>query len=202
MKIGLYGGSFDPIHSGHIRPVLEAREECGLDRVIYLPTAVPPHKPGRQFASAHARFAMVELALLAEPGLFVSAFELTRDRPAYTIDSVEHFRERFPEAAPHLLIGGDSFAALTTWRRWRDLVEAARLVVLVRPGWEIERTKSELPPELAELVRSDRVIFVGNRPVEVSSTELRQGFARGELPPPGSMPPLVVDYVRKYSLYR
>ena len=101
MKIGLFGGSFDPIHRGHVEPVREARRRLGLERVIYLPTATPPHKPRRALAPALARFAMVELALLGEEGLYVSAHELTPERPAYTVETLEHFRRQMPEAELH-----------------------------------------------------------------------------------------------------
>ena len=134
MKLGLFGGSFDPIHAGHVRPVQDARRALGLERVIYLPTADPPHKPDQVFAPAHARYAMVEMAILGEEGLYASPRELTPGRPAYAIDSIEAFAAEYPGAAIHLLIGSDSFGELPTWRRWRDLIAAARLVVLVRPG--------------------------------------------------------------------
>ena len=112
MKVGLFGGSFDPIHRGHLDPVRAAMRDLGLDRVIYLHTARPPHKPGRALAPALARYAMVELALLGEEGLYASAHELTLDRPAYTIETLEHFRRQMPAAELYLLIGGDSFADL------------------------------------------------------------------------------------------
>lgn len=202
MKIGLYGGTFDPIHCGHILPVLEARERLGLGRVVYLPTAQPPHKPGRQFAAPHRRYLMVELALLDQEGLYVSPHELTLDRPAYTVDSVEYFHRKYPDDELVLLIGGDSFAKLTEWRRWADIVAIARPAVLMRPGWELERIRATLPGELESLVADGGVDFVANQPVEVSSTELRRILGRGEEPPPGVVPPLVVEYARKYSLYR
>jgi nicotinate-nucleotide adenylyltransferase len=199
MRLGLFGGSFDPIHCGHIEPVQAARRALGLDRVIYLPTAVPPHKPGRVLAPAHARYAMVEMALLDEEGLYASTFELTLGRPAYTIETLEHFRRTLPEAELHLLIGGDSYADLDLWVRWREIVDAARLVVLTRPGWSLE--KPSLSPELAALARSGRVNFLGQPPVDVSSTQLREMFARGEIPPPETVPGSVVRYVQKYGLY-
>ena len=202
MKLGLFGGSFDPIHRGHLQPVQAARRRLGLERVIYLPTADPPHKPGRQVAPAYARYAMVELALLGEEGLYASALELTPGRPAYTIDSVETFRRESPAAAIHLLIGSDSFAELPTWRRWRELITAARLVVLVRPGWTLAAIRDELAPELVRLADDGGVDFIAERPVGVSSTELRRRLARGEAPPADALPPLVLDYVRKYALYR
>lgn len=200
MKIGLFGGSFDPIHRGHIEPVQAARKALGLDRVVYLPTAVPPHKPMRVLAPAHARYAMVEMALLEEEGLYASTFELTLDRPAYTIETLEHFRATMPGADLHLLIGGDSYADLDHWVRWREIVEAARIVVLTRPGWTLE--EASLSPDLADLARSSRVTFLGQPPVDVSSTRLREIFSRGGAPPPGTMPDPVVRYVHKYDLYR
>lgn len=201
MKLGLFGGSFDPVHAGHVRPVLEARDRLGLDRVIYLPTACPPHKAENDFAPAHARFSMVELALIDEPDLWVSALELTPGRTAYTIDTLEHFHREHPDAELHLLIGGDSFAALESWERWQDIVELARLVVLVRPGWEIESTRRQLTRELKALAENERVHFLANPAVEVSSTELRQRVRAGEDIPADVMSPLVLQYVRKYSLY-
>lgn len=200
MKLGLFGGSFDPIHRGHIEPVQAARKALGLDRVIYLPTAVPPHKPGRVLAPAHARYAMVEMALLEEEGLYASTFELTLERPAYTIETLEHFRETMPGVDLHLLIGGDSYADLDHWVRWREIADAARLVVLTRPGWILE--EAFLSPDLADLAKSGRVVFLGQPPVDVSSTRLREMFSRGEQPPAGSVPESVVRYVHKYDLYR
>jgi nicotinate (nicotinamide) nucleotide adenylyltransferase len=273
MKIGLFGGSFDPIHRGHIEPVKEARRLLGLEWVIYLPTAVPPHKPGRRLAPPLARYAMVELALLHEPALEVCAYELTLDRPAYTAETLEHFQRQLPAAELHLLIGGDSFFELPHWVRWRDVVGTARLVVLSRPGWDLAALRREAreprqapaaasvtapgaastadqgaasaaasragsaaasgsalaaapaagppaasPPapaaeprsepaesdrqELAALLASGRVLALDQAPSGVSSTRLREILARGERPPAGWMPDLVVDFVHKYRLYR
>lgn len=200
MKIGLFGGSFDPIHSGHLETVRAAREALDLERVLYLPTAQPPHKPGRRLAPALARYAMVELALLAEEGLYASSFELTFGRPAYTIDSLEHFRRTEPEAELYLLIGGDSFLELEAWWRWREIAEAARLVVLARPGSELPREK--ISPALSELLDSGRARVLSERTVDLSSTQLREMLGRGEEPPIAALHPLVLDYIHKYRLYR
>jgi nicotinate-nucleotide adenylyltransferase len=200
MKIGLFGGSFDPIHQGHIEPVREARRALGLDRVIYLPTAKPPHKPGRSLAPPLARFVMVELALLREEGLEVSPHELTLERPAYTIETLEHFRRELPEAELFLLVGSDSFADLPHWVRWREIPQVARLVVLPRPGWELATVPLDL--EVAALASTDRVLFLRQRPVDASSTRLRELLAAGLPLPAGVVPDLVVRYVQKYDLYR
>lgn len=201
MKIGLYGGSFDPVHCGHIEPILVAKRQLGLDRVIYLPTAEPPHKPDRSMAPAHARFAMVELALLDQPDLFVSAFELTPGRPAFSVDSAEQFAAEYPGAKLFLILGGDSYRQLDTWHRWRDLVEICAPAILVRPGWELERVVNGLHPELAALMTDGGATFVENPAVDVSSTHVRDLFSRRDPVPPEMMPPLVVEYVEKYQLY-
>ena len=202
MKLGLFGGSFDPIHFGHIRPVQEARNKLELDRVVFLPTAIPPHKPGRQFAPPHARYAMVELALLDERDFSVSPLELTPERPAYSVDSLHHFQRRYPDAELYLILGGDGFAELHTWRRWREIVRVAEIAVLTRPNWRWEEVREEVPAEIAQLAKSDRVHFVVNEPVAVSATELRERLAAGEEPPAGALPGLVLKYIRKYSLYQ
>ena len=202
MKLGLFGGSFDPIHFGHIRPVQEARNKLELDRVVFLPTAIPPHKPGRQFAPPHARYAMVELALLDERDFSVSPLELTPERPAYSVDSLHHFQRRYPDAELYLILGGDGFAELHTWRRWREIVRMAEIAVLTRPNWRWEEVREEVPVEIAQLAKTDRVHFVVNEPVAVSATELRERLAAGEEPPAAALPGLVLKYIRKYSLYQ
>jgi nicotinate-nucleotide adenylyltransferase len=204
VKVGLFGGSFDPIHRGHVEPVRAARRVLGLDRVLYLPTARPPHKPHRQVAPAFARFAMVELALLREEGLEASPHELTLGRPSYTVETVEHFRGALPGAELFLLLGADSFLDLPLWRRWRRLPELARLVVLARPGWDLAaaaRAPAETA-ELAALAAGGRVTVLDAAPVDLSSSRIRAALAAGEEPPAGALAPLVLEYVRKYQLYR
>ncbi len=202
MKIGLFGGSFDPIHQGHIAPVLEAKLRLGLDRVVYLPTAAPPHKRDRCFAPALARFAMVELALLDHAELVVSAHEMTPDRPAFTVETLAHFRATEPGSELFLIIGADSFLELSSWVRWREIVEVARLAVLTRPGFDLASTRSALAPELAAAVDAGSVHFVENAPLAVSSTEVRRRLAAGEAIPDGWLAPRVVRYLAKYRLYR
>ena len=134
MRLGLYGGSFDPIHRGHIDPVLAAVSQLSLDRVLYLPTGSPPHKPGRVFAPAWQRYVMAELALLDRHCLRVSSLEVSEDAPAYTIDSISHFQGRHPDAELILLLGADSFLEIETFHRWRDIVDRVLLAVLPRSG--------------------------------------------------------------------
>ncbi len=202
MKIGLFGGSFDPIHWGHIRPVLEAVDQVGLERVLYLPTGRPPHKPDRRLAPALARYAMTELALLEHDRLWVSSHELSEAAPTYTVDTVRHFAATYPGDELHLLIGADSFAELRTWVRFREILDLARLVVLARPGVEMNTAASSAMLAGEPGASVPRVRLVANTPVETSSTEVRRLLARGERPPPGWVPEPVIDFALKYRLYR
>jgi nicotinate-nucleotide adenylyltransferase len=217
VKVALFGGSFDPIHWGHVRPVQRARTSLGLDKVVYLPTAVPPHKRGpgeAPVAAAAARFAMVELALLAEEGLFASDHELRPGEPAFTVNTLERFREAAVESGIdldlHLVVGADSLAGLHTWRRWREIPDLARLIVLARPGTVLDPPEAagaaDLAPEIRELMDRGGIDLVEDELVDLSSTEIRERLA-SEDEPDGewmeeAMPPLVVDYLRKYRLYR
>lgn len=195
MKVGLFGGSFDPIHRGHIEPVRHAKNALGLDRVIYLPTARPPHKSER-FAPPHARYSMVEMALLGDNDLHASAFEL-RDETCYTVDTIRHFRRELPDAELVLLIGADSWASFTSWYEWRQILDGARLAVLVRPGW---RT-GDLGPPFDRAQAEGRLHFVANKPWPISSSEIRARLEQGEALTPGSVSQLVLDYIVKYGLY-
>jgi nicotinate-nucleotide adenylyltransferase len=202
MRLGLFGGCFDPIHCGHINPVRTAQEKLALDRVVFLPTAVPPHKPGRQFAPPHARFAMAELALLKEPGMVVSPLELTPDRPFYTVDSLRHFRDVEPEAELFLFFDDTATTEIYTWRDWTEIPKLATLAVLTRPDWHWTDLRDGLPQDLVDLGESERVQFIRNHPVPVSATEIRARLAKGQEISTDSVPGLVLEYIRKYSLYQ
>lgn len=206
MKLGLFGGSFDPVHRGHVATAHRARRELGLDRVLFLPTAKPPHKRERDFAPAFRRFVMVELALLEVEGLYASPRELTPGRVAYTVDTLEAIREEMPEAELSLLMGSDSLAQLHTWRRWREILGLVSLVILARPGWDVSQVRRELPAELVELLFTGpaggaRFTWV-ECSFELSSTEIRTVLRQGASPPEEAVDPLVLDYIHKYRLYR
>jgi len=198
VRLGLYGGSFDPVHLGHLLPVRHAMETLGLDRVLYLPTARPPHKRRRELAPALARFTMVELALLDEPRMWVSALEIEAAEVSYTVDTLRTFSREQPESELYLLLGSDSFLGLPTWRAWRELPGLAKLVVMARPGWRM----ADLPPELARLVDDGSVHMVPQSvQIDASSSEIRRRIARGEPGLDDLIPRLVLEYIRKYEFY-
>lgn len=202
MKIGLLGGSFDPIHAGHLALARAALADLALERVLLVPTGRPPHKPERRFAPAVTRYAMVELALLDDARLWASTLELDESRPSYTIETVERLRREAPEHDYVLLVGADSLAALDSWRRWRELVATTALGVLARPGFARHEVEATAGAELRAALAGARVAWCEAAQHPASGTEIRRRLAAGEPPPAGWLPPRVVSFVEKYRLYR
>ncbi|MEL7061790.1 MAG: nicotinate-nucleotide adenylyltransferase [Acidobacteriota bacterium] len=198
-RVGVFGGTFDPIHRGHVEPVRRAADRLRLDRVLYLPTARPPHK-SRRLAPAWARFAMAELALLDDSRLWVSPLEMETDAPSFTIDTVERLRRERPEAHLFYLVGADSLRSLPSWRRWQDLLAAIEFVVLERPEAPLEH--ETLAPEVQQALEAGRIHRVDNPPIALASTDIRRRLARGSAPPASALDPRVLNYVQKYDLYR
>lgn len=196
MRIGVCGGSFNPIHAGHVESAAEAATDLDLDQVLFVPTAVPPHKNAGDLADPWRRFAMVELALLDEDWGHASARELGR-QTSYSIDTLEALSSEHPDTEFVLLIGGDSLAQLTTWKRWRDLL-AWEIGVLRRPCAGCPEPGT-IPDEL-EAGDDARIRWVGNRLHPASASTIRAQLAAGERP--ADLNPRVLDYVLKYSLYR
>jgi nicotinate-nucleotide adenylyltransferase len=134
MKIGLFGGTFNPIHFGHLRAALEVQEGLGLDKVFLIPAAVPPHKAQVGVAAAADRLRMATLAVEGAPGLAVSDVETRREGPSYTVDTVRYFRSELPAGtAIFLVVGWDAFLEIDTWKSFRKLLGLAPVVVISRP---------------------------------------------------------------------
>lgn len=202
MRVGLLGGSFDPIHLGHVALARAARRQLALDRVLLLPTARPPHKPDHRFAPALARYAMVEMALLDEPELWASPLELDEARPVYTVETLERLRRAAPRDEHVLLLGADSLATLDSWRRWQEIVAGTELGVLARPGWEPPQVETRQAPELRAALATARCSWIESPPHPASGSEIRRRLRAGETLPAGWLDPRVLSFVAKYQLYR
>jgi nicotinate-nucleotide adenylyltransferase len=201
-RIGLYGGSFDPIHNGHLIIARAVAERLGLERVILLPSANPPHKPGERLAELAHRAQMVKLAIADEPLFEFSDYDLTRTGPSYTIDTVNHFRGLLgPQADLHWIIGADSLAELTTWHRAAELVDACRIVTAARTGWE-QIAWDELAAALDETQIAKLKTGVLDTPVvEISSTDIRRRIRQG-LSVRYLLAEKVLEYIERHGLYR
>lgn len=202
-RIGLFGGSFDPIHTGHLHVARAAREAFGLERVLFVPAARPPHKPDVRLAPGAARAEMVRLALRDEPDFEVWEIELERDGPSFTIDTVRALQQREGAggaARIFLLLGGDNLSGLADWREVDELLSRAEPIVVWRDEGELaalEELRARLAPALtARLERG----LLRLPPVPISASELRAAFARGEVPG-AALPAGVAEYVRAHGLY-
>ena len=133
--IGVFGGTFDPIHYGHLRTAFELLQTLDFDEVRFVPCGDPPHR-GVTFAPAALRLDMVRLATRDEPRFVVDDRELQREGPSYTVDTLASFREEFPDRSLCLITGMDAFVGLPTWHRWGEILDFAHIVVAHRPGWQ------------------------------------------------------------------
>ena len=187
--IGLFGGAFDPPHTGHVALAARAIAHFCLDRLIVLPTGVAPHK--RVQTDPETRLRLARAAFAELPGAEVSRWEVDRDGPSYTVETVRHW----PGSV--FLIGADQFADFLAWREPNEVLEHARLGVPTRPGYE----RTELEHIRSRLARPERVEFFELEPVPVSSSEIRARVARGEAIN-GLVPPRVADEIARSKLYR
>ena len=188
MKLGVLGGTFDPIHIGHLILAQEAYIELGLERVIFVPAANPPHKDPRTVSPAHHRFRMVELAVEGDPRFYVSDLELKRPGKSYTVDTLRYLKELWPGSELFLLIGADNLRELPTWKDYEELFLLSEVVVAHRPGAEPEG-------ELA-----DRVRFLPIPMVSISASWIRERVAEGK-PIRYLVPQEVERYIREHGLY-
>ncbi len=208
-SLAVFGGTFDPIHIGHLRSAIEVRELLACDELRLIPCHRPPHRD-EPLASSEQRLRMLELAIAGEPGLAVDAREIRRDRPSYTIDTLSELRaEVGAQCALHLIIGMDAFAELDTWRRWRELLDFANIVVMQRPVNVLLQSGP-----VAELLRAHRVSVseVQAAPcgaiaiaeltqLPISATAIR-ALIRAARSPRYLLPDAVWNFIRENHLYR
>ena len=212
-RIAVYGGSFDPFHLGHLIPTVRAQETFHFDAVYFVPAGNPPHKRGEPLTPVTHRFAMVAMATLPYERFFASDLEVQATGPTYTLDTVQHFRDRFPGDHLYFLMGSDSFSQLESWHRWRELVDLAHLVVLHRAHMWGDALKRRVPVWLWERVRvvqpfqevpdpSGRTVYLlDHEPFPISATSIRERQGRG-LPIRELVPREVFSYIEKYGFYR
>jgi nicotinate-nucleotide adenylyltransferase len=187
VKVGLLGGTFDPIHLGHLRAAETAREGLGLERVAFVPAGVPPHRGAPQ-ASAIDRYAMAALATACQPAFVVSDMELCREGPSYTVDTLRAWRRARPEDELVLLLGSDAYAEMSGWREVDALRALCEVAVLARPG------------EAREPGGTGALRLAGPA-LDVSSSEIRSRVAQGRSVR-YLVPEAVADYITKRGLYR
>ena len=199
MKTGIYGGTFNPIHNGHLHIVEEFRRGLGLDRVLLIPTRVPPHKAAPDLASAGERFAMCRLAAQGKPWLELSDIELERAGKSYTAETLEELSALYPQDQFYLLMGEDMFLTLGRWYRPETIFSLASVCTTPRSpdGLDALRQKA-----LEYTGQFQARCFLEHIPyLPISSTQVRQAVARGE-DVSGLVPQAVAAYMKERGLYR
>jgi len=209
--LGVFGGTFDPIHYGHLRLAETAREALGLTRVRLIPAGQPPHRATPGAAGAH-RLAMARLAAADNPAFEVDPAEVEAEQASYTILSLERLRAELGPGRPLvLLLGVDAFLGLPTWRRWTELFDFAHLAVANRPGYSLdgatmpaalaeEATRRQASSSILRAAPAGHLVRFAMTPLAISATDIRARCTAGQslrylLPPP------VVDYISRHQLY-
>jgi nicotinate-nucleotide adenylyltransferase len=190
IRVGILGGTFDPIHNGHLEAADAARRELTLDRIMLLPARTPPHRSSEPRASAFHRFAMAALAATTKPGMEVSDLELHRDGPSYTSITLQQLHaEGYKPSQLFFILGADAFAEIATWHDYPRLLDFSNFVVVSRPG---------IAP--SHVTSGPRMFFVAADTPDVSSTEIRRRVSAGESID-GLVPSIVADHIRRHRLY-
>ncbi|MCI7803611.1 MAG: nicotinate (nicotinamide) nucleotide adenylyltransferase [Oscillospiraceae bacterium] len=169
-KIGLFGGSFNPIHNGHMNLALSVKKSLGLDRIILIPSGTSPHKSSSEYAPAEDRLEMCRLACEGYDGFEVSDYEITKPGKSYTVYTVRHFRELFPEDELYLLVGSDMLLSFDTWFEYREILEKVTVAAVSRTGDDTD----ELLKMTKKLSDSGKCIVVNADAVTISSSEIRK----------------------------
>lgn len=200
MRVGVLGGTFDPIHIGHLVAAEEVRAQLGLDRVVFVPAGLPPHKLTDDVSSVDHRLAMVKLAIVSNPYFTVSRVDIDRFGPCYTVDTIELLRDEWGQAAGdvelYFILGSDSLADIVTWHKPERLIRLCRLAVMERPGYRVDMDELErLLPGI-----TSRVHFINSPQLDISSTDIQKRVRQG-LPIKYQVPEAVADYIYQHELY-
>ena len=189
LKLGIFGGSFDPVHLGHLLVAQAAIEELGLDRLFFIPAAQSPFKPENQPAPTPARLQLLRLALAGRTNCEIDEQEIRRGGVSYTIDTLRDYAKKYPGAELFYLIGADHAAKLDKWREPDELARLAEFVVIPRPGESV-----------VEFPKPFRGRILKGFPIEISSSQIRARVKSG-LPVDHLVPPFVADAIRAAGLY-
>ncbi|MBO1518497.1 nicotinate-nucleotide adenylyltransferase [Oceanisphaera pacifica] len=207
--IGLLGGTFDPIHNGHLRPAIELQERLNLAEVRLLPNYIPPHKATPDSAPKH-RLAMARLAAEQTPRLVIDDRELMRDRPSYTLETLIELRAELPDTPLCFLMGMDAFCGLNRWHRWQELLEYTHLIVSYRPGYQphfnstikaLYQAHGTTESSTLQQHLAGYIYLFNNAQLDISSTQIRSILHQGNNPQ-YLLPEAVANYIREQRLYQ
>jgi nicotinate-nucleotide adenylyltransferase/adenosine deaminase len=207
MRIGILGGTFDPIHFGHIRPALEAKQQLGLDKVWLMPNHIPPHKTATSVSTQH-RVEMTQLICDQYAEFELCDIEVKRETPSYLVTTLEQITQSHPNDEFYFIMGMDSLVNLTSWYKWQSLFNLCHLVVCQRQGWNLApdnaianeyQIRLSSPKAIAER-KSGLIIPIQVTPQAYSSTNIRQQLAQ-QILPTDALPNIITEYIKDKKLY-
>ena len=198
MRVGVFGGTFDPIHIGHLVSAEEARVELELERIVFVPARLPPHKLDHVLSPVEHRLAMVELAIASNPYFAVSRVDIDRSGPSYTVDTIELLRDKWgPGVEIYFIMGSDSLLDILTWHNPQRLIRLCRFAVVSRPGYQVDLDElDDLLPGVAS-----RVQMLNAPELAISSTDIQRRVREG-LSIKYQVPGAVEDYIYQHKLYQ
>ncbi len=211
-SVGLFGGTFDPVHFGHLRTALELKQTLKLDEIRLLPCNLPGHRL-EPLGSAEQRLHMVKLAIIDEPELQIDDREMTRQGVSYMVDTLDSLRTELGEdAALCLILGTDAFLSLNTWHEWKKIPDLAHIIIVARPGCTLPsdadgvmgrfmHARAALEPHELKSSPSGRVLVQCLTPLDISATAIRSIISVGKSPR-YLLPDLVWDYIKQQNLYK
>lgn len=197
-RVGLYGGSFDPVHNGHLAAARESIKTAQLDEVWFVPAYISPFKRDYVQTSAEHRIAMLNLAIEGESQFRISTADLERGGVSYTIDTIRNFNAEYPEIEFLFIIGADSLATLQDWHDSKNLLKICRFIVLARPGWNLNRELRNFTGEERQML-TRWIVYDFNK--DISSSEIRSLIASGKSTDK-MLPEPVSAYIAEHGLYR
>jgi nicotinate-nucleotide adenylyltransferase len=214
-RAGLFGGTFDPVHLGHLRAAEEIREILSLDKVYFIPAAAAPHKKTAHSTPSPHRLEMLKLAVSDNPCFEVCDYELGKDTPSYTVETLRHLKKTNPDSEYYFMVGNELFREIETWREWRELFRLSNFAVITRPGYpdtDEARIPLALENDFSYYKEKDNVIFYKDknsgliafskiRGLEISSTEIRRNVTSGRSIK-YLVPASVEQYILRNNLYR
>ncbi len=197
MRVGVFGGTFDPIHIGHLVAAEETRVQLKLERVVFVPAGLPPHKLANHISPVEHRLAMVQLAIASNPYFTVSRVDIDRFGPCYTVETMELLRDEWgPGVELYFIMGSDSLADILTWYKPERLIRLCRLAVVKRPGYDVDiKELDRLLPGIAS-----RVQFINSPLIDVASCDIRRRVRKG-LSIKYQVPEAVERYIYEHGLY-
>lgn len=193
-QIGIFGGSFDPVHQAHLEVVESCLHSEYCEEIWVVPSRVSPFKQDKQTTAFRHRYRMAQLAFESMEGVQISDLEQYLDPPSYTLKTLQHMKLQFPDVRWKLCIGSDNLASFRHWYGYREILQIAELLVAVRPGYDVGAETDAIDKNILKHTR-----FVEHNPRRLSSTELRQQLSNDR--PPVSVPEQVMAYIRQHGLY-